>query len=130
MKAEIAIAPELSYLIPQDPKSGSQILSGLSSDGWTEQQATVILKVPADAATLSASFWVYPTSPAQHVSLSVNGKVLAEKDLPAPNENYTVSAPAPTGLASIAVTLSVDQTFSVPGDARHLGVDLTGIGFK
>lgn len=128
--AEIAIAPELSYLSPHDPKAASQILSGLSSDGWTEQQATVILKVPAEAAPLSAEFWVYPTSPARHVSLSANGRVLTEKDLPLPNTSYTISAAAPPGLASLAVTLSVDQTFTVPGDARHLGVQLTGIGFK
>jgi hypothetical protein len=34
------------------------------------------------------------------------------------------------GVGSLAVTFAVDKTFSVPGDARHLGVDLTGIGFK
>jgi hypothetical protein len=130
VKVEIAVAPELSYLIPQDPKAAGQILSGLSVDGWTEQQATVVLKVPANAATLSASFWVYPTSPARHVIVAANGKVIVEKDLPKANESYTISGPAPAGAASVAVTLSVDKTFSVPPDARQLGVDLTGIGFK
>lgn len=135
VKAEIAVAPELSYIIPQDPKSASQILSGLSPDGWTEQQATVMLKVPPDATTLSASFWVTPTAPARHVSLSANGRVIVEKDLPSADSTYTISGPAPpesisNGAGSVAVTLSVDKTFSVPPDARHLGVDLTGIGFK
>lgn len=129
VKAEIAVAPELGYLVPQDPKSAGQILSGLSSDGWTEQQATVILKVPANPAALSASFWVYPSSPARHVTLAANGRVLAEMDVQ-PNQTPTISAAAPAGLSTLAVTLSVDQTFSVPGDARHLGVKLTGIGFK
>lgn len=130
VKAEIAVAPELSYIIPQDPKAASQILSGLSTDGWTEQQATVILKVPANAATLSASFWLHPSAPARHVILSANGHVIAEQDLPRADSTYTISGPAPLGLASVAVTFAVDKTFSVPGDARHLGVDLTGIGFK
>ncbi len=130
VKTEIAVAPELSYVIPQDPKAVGQILSGLSADGWTEQQATVILKVPPDATTLSAEFWVYPTSPARHVSLSANGHVIVEKDLPKANETYTISGPAPVDSASVAATFSVDQTFLVPGDARQLGVHLNGIGFK
>jgi hypothetical protein len=130
VKAEIAVAPELSYVIPQDPKAAGQILSGLSVDGWTEHEATVILKVPPDATTLSASFWVHPTAPARHVSLSANGKLVVEKDLPEADHTYTISGPAPEGVASVAVTFAVDKTFSVPGDARHLGVDLTGIGFK
>lgn len=130
VRAQIAVAPELSYLIPEDPKAASQILSGLSPDGWTEQQATVILKVPPDARTLSASFWLTPTAPARHVTLSADGHVVVEKDLPKAGETYTVSGPAPTGADTLAVTFAVDKTFSEPPDARHLGVDLTGIGFK
>ena len=57
--ADIAIEPELSYLDPQhDPKAAAQFLSGISADGWTAQQATVLLKVPAGAATLSASVYI------------------------------------------------------------------------
>ncbi len=130
VRAEIAVAPELSYIVPEDPKAAAQILSGLSTDGWTEQQATVILKVPPGATTLSASFWLHPSAPARHVSLSVNGSVIVEKDLPRADSTYTISGLAPVGTASVAVTFAVDKTFSVPGDARHLGVDLTGIGFK
>jgi hypothetical protein len=130
VKAEIAVAPTLSYVIPQDPKAAGQILSGLSVDGWTEQQATVILKVPADATTLTAKFWLHPSALARHVILSANGKVVVEKDLPQSDMTYTISGPAPVGAASVAVTFSVDKTFTFPGDARHLGVDLTGIGFK
>jgi hypothetical protein len=133
--AEIAVAPVLSYLIPEDPKAASQILSGLSLDGWTAQQATVILKVPPDATTLEVKFWVTPTGLARHASLSANGQVIVEKDLPRADQTYTISGPAPLGSASLgagslAVTFAVDKTFSVPGDARQLGVNLTGIGFK
>ncbi len=130
VKAEIAVMPELSYLIPQDPKAASQILSGLSADGWTEQQATVILKVPPGATTLTASFWVHPTAPARHVTMSANGRVILEIDIPKPDQTYNIYGTVPDGLTSVAVTFAVDKTFSVPGDARHLGVDLTGIGFK
>jgi len=128
--ADVAIEPELSYLDPQhDPKAAAQFLSGISADGWTAQQATVLLKVPAGAATLSASVYIDPKAPARHLRLSAGGRTLAEQDIPGPGL-YTISAPAPLGSASLAVTLSVDKTFSVPTDKRNLGVIVTGIGFR
>lgn len=131
VRAEIASEPELSAFNPRDPRAASQFISGISSDGWTEKDATVLLKIPPDATTLAVSFFVFPTSPARRVSLSANGRVLAEEDLPRADATYTISAPAPVGSSgSIALTLSVDKTFSVPGDARNLGVDVTEIGFK
>ncbi len=130
IRAEMAVAPVLSYIDPHDPQAAPQLLSGVSADGWTDQQATVILKVPAKATTLSASFFVYSSSPARHASLSANGRVIVEKDLPAADERYIISGPAPLDSQAVAVTFSVDKVFSVPGDQRRLGVILTGIGFK
>jgi hypothetical protein len=130
VRAEIAIEPELSYLDPHDPKAAAQFISGISADGWTAQQATVLLKVPADAKLLTASIYLLAAAPARHISLSANGRVLAQGDLPKGDTVYHISAPAPHGSASLAVTLAVDKTYSVPGDARDLGVVLTGIGFR
>lgn len=128
--ADIAIAPELSYLDPHDPKAAAQFVSGISADGWTAQQATVLLKVPENATTLSASIYVPASAPARHVSLSANGRVLVEGDLK-PDGIFNISAPAPLTSTSLVVTLTVDKTFRGPGlDARDLGVVLTGIGFK
>jgi hypothetical protein len=130
VRAEIALAPELSYLDLQDPKAAAQFISGISADGWTALEATVLLKVPAGARTLSASVYVIPAVAARHISLSANGRVLAQGTLPSANVVYSISAPAPLGSASLAVTLTVDKTFSVPGDARDLGVKVIGIGFR
>jgi Dolichyl-phosphate-mannose-protein mannosyltransferase len=127
--ADIVIEPKLSYLNPKDPQSMTQVVRGLYPDGWTSQEATVILKVPAAPARLEAQFWIAPNAAARQVSLSANGKLLATRDLPAPG-TYTVSAPAPTFSASINVTLSVDKIFQAPGDARNLGVVITGIGYR
>ena len=129
VRAEIALAPELSYLDPQDPKAAAQFIGGISADGWTALAATVLLKVPAGARTLSASVYLIPAVAARHISLSANGRVLAQGALPSGNVVYSISAPAPLGSASLAVTLTVDKTFSVPGDARDLGVKVLGIGF-
>ena len=133
--ADIAIEPELSYLDPHDPKAAAQFISGISADGWTAKDATVLLKVPSvgdkTAATrISASFFLPTSAVARHATLSANGRVLAQGNLAATDAVYSISAPAPLGSTSIAVTLSVDKTFSVPGDARDLGVVLTGIGFQ
>ena len=80
--ADIAVEPELSYLDPHDPKAAAQFLSGISADGWTAQQATVLLKVPEGATTLSASVYIDPKAPARHLRLSVNGRSLAERERP------------------------------------------------
>jgi hypothetical protein len=131
--ADIAAAPKLSYLDPHDPKAAVQFLSGISADGWTAKDATVLLKVPEGAAAairLEASVYVPASASARHISLTANGRILAQGDLPKGDTIYSISAPAPPAEGSLAVTLSVDKTFSVPGDARDLGVVLTGIGFR
>jgi hypothetical protein len=130
VRAGIAIAPELSYIDPRDPKAAAQFVSGISADGWTANQATVLLKVPDNAATLSASFYVPAAAPGRHVELSANGRLLGREDLPPGDVLSTITAPAPRGASSLAVTLTVDKTFSVPTDARDLGVKVTGIGFR
>ncbi len=130
VRAEIAAAPELSYLDPHDPKAAVQFLSGISADGWTAKDATVLLKVPAHPGRLSATIYVLASSLARHISLSADGRILAQGELPKGDTIYSISAPPPPAEGSLAVTLSVDKTFSVPGDARNLGVVLTGIGFQ
>jgi hypothetical protein len=128
--ADIAIAPELTYLDPQDPKAQAQFISGISADGWTGKDATVLLKVPTGATRLTASVYMLASAAARHISLSANGRILAQGNLPAADVLFSISAVAPKGSSSLAVTLSVDKTFSVPGDARELGVKVTGIGFR
>ena len=129
IRADLVIEPKLSYLDPKDPQSMTQVVRGLYPDGWTAQEATVILKVPATPTTIEADFWIAPNATARHVSLSANGHLLTERDLEAPG-TYTISAQAPASGASINVTLSMDKTFQAPGDARTLGVVVTGIGYR
>jgi hypothetical protein len=127
---ETVIEPKLSYLDPKDPNAASQFIRGLSADGWTAQEASVVLKVPAAPTTLEAAIWRSPASQATHVRLLVNGEARAERDLPAPGP-YTISIPAPpTTSESITVSLSVDKVFSAAGDERQLGVVITGIGYR
>jgi Dolichyl-phosphate-mannose-protein mannosyltransferase len=115
---------ELSWVSPQDQQ---QVLRGLSPDGWTAAEATVLVKHAN--GPLTAEFTIHPQSAARHVQLLVDGRLVAEESFPAPG-SYALSVPAPGGGSAITVTLGVDKTFSVPGDGRQLGVLVTGIGFK
>jgi hypothetical protein len=114
---------ELSWVTPGDQQ---QILRGLSPDGWTAAEATVLLK--RAPGPLRADFTIHAQSTARNIKLLVDGKTIAEQTFAAPG-SYSLSAPI-EGTANITATLAVDKTFSVPGDGRQLGILLTGIGFK
>ena len=76
----------------------------------------MVLYIPADA-------------PARHVQLLVDGQLVAEDTFPGPGptscrRRFTLSNPTAT------VTVTVDKTFTAPGDRRKLGVVITGLGFR
>jgi 4-amino-4-deoxy-L-arabinose transferase-like glycosyltransferase len=120
--------PELTWIDPRDPKAAPQIISGLFSDGWMTEQATVQLKRPERPAPLRAAFVIPPYAPARHVRLLADGQTVGEDTFPAPG-SYALTVPFRPDGPSVTVTLSVDKTFSVPPDQRKLGILVTGIGF-
>jgi hypothetical protein len=125
---DIASAPTLSFLDPKNPRSSSQIVSGLFPDGWMGKQAVVVLKSRPDAARLVASFFLPPNAPARRVRLDAGGNVV-ERTFPGPGA-YELSVDVPADGDTLSVALSVDQTFSVSGDVRTLGMVVQGIGFR
>jgi hypothetical protein len=120
---------ELSYLDPHDQHAPAQIVSGLYPDGWMTQEATVMLKRPEHSLPLRADLYIPPAAPARHVRMLVDGELAAEESFGGPG-SYSIAVPMPAGTADITVTLTVDQTFSAPGDQRKLGVIVTGVGFR
>jgi hypothetical protein len=115
---------DLSWVTPADQQ---QVLRGLSTDGWTSQEATVLVK--RGSGPLRAEFSIHPQSPARTVRLIVDGNVVAEQTFTGPG-SYSLSAPVAGNAESLTVALAVDKTFSVPGDGRRLGILIVGIGFK
>jgi hypothetical protein len=131
VRSEIVLdrKPELSFIDPRDPKAGAQILGGLSSDGWTGGEATVLLKPPDRDTPLRVEFHIPQSAPARHVKMMVDGQVIAEETY-STTGSFSLIAPFSAKTPDVSVTLSVDRTFSVPGDHRRLGVIVTGIGFR
>ena len=114
---------ELSWVTPADQQ---QILRGLSPDGWTAGEATVLVK--RGSGPLRAEFSIHEQSRVRNVKLVIDSKTIAEQTFPGPGA-YSLSADVP-GSDNVTVTLAVDKTFSVPGDGRQLGILVKGIGFK
>jgi hypothetical protein len=114
---------ELSWVTPTDQQ---QILRGLSPDGWTAGEATVLVK--RGSGPLRAEFSIHEQSLARNVKLMIDGQTVAEQTFSGPGA-YSLSADVP-GQSNVTVTLGVNKTFSVPGDGRQLGILIQGIGFK
>ncbi len=116
--------PQLTSVTPKDSE---QIVSGLSPDGWTAAEATVILKRPLEGGTVRAQIYISEKTVARRIAMLADGKQIAEKTFPGPGV-YSLEAQLAAG-PPVTITLAVDRTFSVPGDQRRLGVIVTKIGF-
>jgi hypothetical protein len=95
------------------------------------QRAVVLLKPPEAPAPVRAAFHIPEMATARKATLSVDGKQVAEQTYRGPG-SFTLasSEPVPASGDVATVTLTIDKTFSVPGDQRVLGVILTEIGFR
>jgi 4-amino-4-deoxy-L-arabinose transferase-like glycosyltransferase len=131
VRAEIVLdrKPELTFLDPRDPRSKAQVVGGLFEDGWMSDEATVLLKRPEQPAPLRAVIYIPPNAPARHVRMLIDGQLIADETFGGPG-GYTMAALVGVGAPAVTVTLSVDKTFSAPGDQRKLGVVVTGVGFR
>ena len=127
--------PALAYLPMNAPEAPAQIVSGLYDvEGgawrWMSASAVVLLKSPAQPLPIEAVFTIPDPAPARHVELLLDGRVVASETYSGPGA-YTLKSPpqSPAG-ETATVTLTLDRTFSVPGDRRELGVVVSSIGFR
>jgi hypothetical protein len=127
--------PTLSYLPMGTPEAPSQIVSGLydvenGAWRWMSASAVVLLKSPAQPLPLTAVFTIPDPAPARHVELLLDSRVVAAETFPSPGSFTLRSAPVMPAGPTATVTLSIDRTFSVPGDHRELGMVVSAIGFS
>jgi hypothetical protein len=132
VRADIVVdrKPVLSYLNPRDPQAPLHILSGLyPQDGWMSERASVLLKTPDKLTSVEVVLYIPETAAARHVQLLVDGKLAAEDTFPGPG-SYKLNAPYQPSQPTATVSVAVDKTHTAPGDLRHLGVVIKGIGFR
>jgi hypothetical protein len=119
--------PTLEYLPTNAPEAPEQIVTGIFlPDRWMSGTAVVLLKPPATPKKLRAEIYVPPNATARHITLLLDGREVASKDLPRDGAYTLESAGALTGST---VEIRVDRTFRASGDQRDLGVVLLGVGF-
>ena len=122
--------PTLEYLTMDDPGAAGHIVTGIWPDHWMSRSAVVVLRNPAVAKPLSASIYISDKARARKVTLLLEGREVASQTFPGPGPYTLASAPVRAAGATATVEIDLDQTFTVPGDERELGVIVTGIGFK
>ena len=127
--------PTLSYLPMNAPESPAQIIGGLydvesGAWRWMAGSAVVLLKSPARALPIEAVFTIPDAAPARHIELLLDGRVVASETYGGPGGHTLKSPPQPPAGETATVTLTVDRTFSVPGDRRELGMVVAGVGFR
>ena len=119
--------PTLEYLPTNSPLAPDQIVSGVyPADRWMGGSAVVVLKTPAAPKRLRAEIYRPPNALARRITLLLDGREVASKDIPAAGP-YTIESAAP--YTGSTVEVRVDRTFRAPGDQRDLGVVLLGVGF-
>jgi len=127
--------PARSYLPMNAPEAPAQIISGLydlesGAWRWMGGSAVVLLKSPARPLPVEAAFTIPDQAPARRVELRMDGRVIAAETYGGPGA-YTLKSPPQRPVGETAtLTLTVDRTFSVPGDRRQLGVVVASIGFR
>jgi hypothetical protein len=124
--------PELSWLPMNAAGAAAQVVSGVygleqSAWRWTSGRAEFLVKPPPRPAPLAAEFVIPASSPARRVRLLADGAAVAERGCDGPGR-YRIESRGPA--TGSRIVLEVDRTFRAPGDARELGVILTGIGYQ
>jgi hypothetical protein len=90
----------------------------------------VLLKSPEQPLPIEAVFTIPDRAPARHVELLLDGRVIASETYTATGAYMLRSAPQLPAGPTATATLTVDRTFSVPGDRRELGVVVSALGFR
>ena len=137
LTAELMIErkPALTDLPMNAPEAGAQIVSGLYNlEGgqwrWMSRSATILLKPPDQPTPITIRFTIPDVSPARQVTVAINNQTIATQTYAAPGTYSLSSPPQTTAGDTVKLTITIDRSFSVPGDSRELGIILTEAGFK
>lgn len=130
MRADVAGERHATLEYLALPAASEQIVGGIWPDGWMGRSGVVLLKSPASAMPLKATFFISEKAAARQVWLLLDGREVASAtyDSPGLHTLSTAAAVQPAG-ATATVEIRIDRTFTAPPDTRELGLVLTGVGF-
>jgi len=136
VRAEIVVEhkPTLSNLPMNAPEADQQIVSGVyqlesGQWRWMSQTAVIMLKPPAQPSPLEIRFTIPDQAPARQVTVELNNQPVVSQTYRAPGAYTLSSKQLNPGGSSATVTITIDKTFSGPGDHRQLGIILSEVGF-
>ncbi len=125
--------PTLQYLPMNAPEAEWQLVSGVSfledETRWMAEQAVILLKSPAAPTPVRVKLYISASTPARRVTLQLDGEQIASETYAQPGIYTLETRPILPSNPTATLTITVDKTFSVPGDRRVLGVVLIGAGF-
>jgi 4-amino-4-deoxy-L-arabinose transferase-like glycosyltransferase len=127
--------PALTDLPMNAPQAEQQIVGGIyqlesGQWRWMSQIATILLKPPNQPTPVTVHFTIPAASPARQVTIAVNDHPVVSQAYSAPGTYSLSSQPMKPEGDSAKITVTVDKSFSVPGDSRQLGIILTNVGFE
>jgi len=115
------------------PEAEWQLVSGVSflegETRWMAEQAVILLKSPAAATPVRVKLYISASTPARRVTLQLDGAQIASETYAQPGIHTLETRPIQPRNPTATLTITVDKTFSVPGDRRVLGIVLIGAGF-
>ncbi len=122
--------PTSSWFSMGAPESSTQIVSGMyqAENGarWMSGRATILFKQPAEPRPVSVDIFLPDVAPGRTFTLTLDGTEILKQTVPASGA-HTLKSPPVTGQT---LTITVDKTFSVPGDFRELGAVVLSAGFR
>ncbi len=137
VRAELVVAtqPKREYLPMNAPDAGLHIVSGVyelegGKTRWTSGTAVLRLKSPAQPEPVQVQFYIPPQAPARQVRIDVDGRMAAQKTYEGSGSYSLTTGPVTPAGPNATLTITVDKTFSVPGDRRELGIILIEAGFQ
>ncbi len=137
VRAELVVAtqPKREYLPMNAPDAALHIVSGIyelegGKTRWTAGTAVLRLKSPAQPEPVQVQFYIPPQAPGRQVRIDVDGLMAAQKTYGGPGSYSLTTGPVVPSGPNATVSITVNKTFSVPGDRRELGIILIEAGFQ
>lgn len=137
VRAETVIerTPTREFLPMNAADAEQQIVSGVyelenNQWRWMAGKGVLLLKSPAQPLPVKVALYIPPNAPGRIVRLTLDDRPLPPIHYNRPGSYIITTEPLRPASATTTLGISVDKTFSVPGDHRELGIILTGAGFE